>query len=556
MTIQENKDEFLRFRKLEFKVSNGKWLANKDSSKIEFLMPKNYYEPIFENKNSDLKNPKIILHLPIVYNNNISNVWSTFAANAYYTWPTIELDYQELKDKKELIIKSTMKGAWRNGGHTTKDFNVVVKLNEKGISFEVVPENKEFRFTQKYYEGFKDYYANKGIKDGQEVKDEDVPLDKAIYFDTHGTNTFLEYKNNIKNEVFSDNKTNIFDYDNVSFNQFDNPILIKTNYKDGKAFAYNFNQNVPQKWSNGYKTDYEVLSFESQTEAAKEIRSRTFAGGGGSYTILRKVNDDPNDYRYYGLTNQHVVATTFDMWNKPTLNAEKQKTTYLVRAFERQGTELYNSKGLFHGPENMGNIPYDVFWSAISPVDRDLTKTRQKIDAAITIFDIKETILRARRESRFETAEWLENWKNLKPLDFSYDYQYESFFYDNLGLDYTMGSFPWGKPTHYLINRTPYNDDKRISINNTNITRLFFGGGASGSGILNSRGEFVSPINSGNYNSLFSFVMKNRNYDMVGANNDGNPFLKDEAFSIIAHMYRANLFDPRTFNFNKQMEVK
>ncbi|EFF41194.1 MGA_1079 family surface serine endopeptidase [Mycoplasmopsis alligatoris] len=556
MTVQRSRDEFLRYRKLEFKTSNGKWLANKDNTRIEFTIPKNYYEPVFENKNAIVKDQKFLLHLPIMYNNNIAKLWGTFAGISWWTWPKIIIDYNKLKNEREMIIEDQMRGAYQNGWPTTKPFYLKLRLTDKGIEIEVYPKDTTLKFTQKYYSDFGSYYKLKNIPEGALVKDKDVPKDKAIYFDTRGANILLMYTNNIANEVFDDVKSNEFDYDNVTFNKFDNTIFVKTKYKNISAFEYNFNQNVPQKWSSGYKTDYEVLPFESLTREAEDIKARTFASGGGSYTMLRKLNNDPNDYRYLAVTNQHIIGTTFEMWERPLMNPSKTRTTYFRIPFSRPRTDLYNSFADFKSPETVMDIPMDIFWSATSPIGKDLKNTRQKIDVGISVFDIRKIIKKARKESKFEVVSWLENWKNLKPLTFSYDYQDESVFFENLAVDYTIGVFPDGKPAHYLVNRINYGGGSKVRAKNNNITRIFTYFGVSGGGVINSRGEYVAAINSISSDSLYGDLITTMHYDYIGGNNDKNPFSKHEGFSVLAHMYRANLYDPRTFEFNKQMEVK
>ncbi|EFF41257.1 MGA_1079 family surface serine endopeptidase [Mycoplasmopsis alligatoris] len=557
-TIQKENNEFWRLRKLEFNASNGMWLVNKDKTKVEFFMPKEYYEPVFENKQGIIKNAQFRLQLPIMFNNKVSNVWERFGKNRNFSWPVAIFDYETLKNDKKLVINELqMQGAVVNGKVTRENFSINVELTDKGIKFEIIPKNKTYKFTQNYHSDLERGYNSEKYANLTNLTPEQINKDIAIFYDTHGTNIFLEYTSDIQVEKFSEQKTNEFKYKNVTYNQFENPVAIENKYKKDEPFKYNPNQNVEQKWTSGYKPDYEVMPYDSDLDIIKNIGARTFAAAGGSFTVIRKINGDPNDYRYYALSNQHVVTTTFDMWNRPTLDDPNINKKAYIRGFNKHiSNSLFNAPGYSDGHENIKDVPLKVFWSGESPIGKDLTKTNQKYDGNIVIFDIKEAITRAKRESRFELSEWLENWKNLKPLTFTYDYRHDSPFIDNLALDYALGSFPAGKRSHYLINRAKFQNDERISLYQNGITCLYFSGGGSGSGIINSRNEYVGAVNSGNFGYLFAFALGTRNYDYIGGNNDSNPFLKNQAFSILAHMYRANLYDPRTYAFNEQMEVK
>ncbi|EFF41438.1 hypothetical protein [Mycoplasmopsis alligatoris] len=552
LKIQNSENEFSRYRKLEFSWKNGIWKTNIDKTKIEYLFPNDHFKEIFENDKSNVSDRFIHFDLPIFYNNNLKNFKNEFMSKNE-KWAHVILDYSKLKNEKSLTF-SNLKAKGKGFKKEAEiDFTFKATLNENGIHIEITPTNKELKFTQKYDSDVIKGYPNNFNSENEEIDETKVNKDIGIYYDSHATKIALSYKNNIKNENFLNYETNVFDYNKVTFTQENQPFIIRNNYTDETFNKFNFNQNVPYKWSQGYKTNLEILHYDYDFKEFNEVKARVFRSegtSGGTFTMFKKLNDDKNDYKFYVITNEHVARDSFDMLNQPTKFMRK---THLLMHNNHLSNDLYNGERFYQGQYNLETLYLNTFWfNKQNEPDRN----NHYIDAHISIVDIRHMINEAKNSSRHEMAAWLENWMNLKNLDFSYETFYESKHKSNLTYESLYSGFPKSKLYSYMHTRALVYDET-MEFYKDEFLPVFNRPGNSGTSIFNNNGQLWSIINSAYFDvGTIAYLMTNQNVDHYGSNANGNPLLKTYKYSVIAQLYRANAYDPYQFKLFEESKVK
>ncbi|EFF41737.1 MGA_1079 family surface serine endopeptidase [Mycoplasmopsis alligatoris] len=540
--IQNSDTSFLRKRKIEFNTKTGEWNSSFDKKSVNFLMKKMYYEPIFENTKNNLKNRFIYVSLPVFFNNNLLQFKEKYL-NDESRYAQVKIDYNELTKSKKINFNNLeIKGAFFSK-QTTTLINVIVELAEDGIKFLVRPVNNEYKITQNPKKDVDQGYIS---LTGNEVSDKDLKKDIAIYFDKRATKIYLQYENNLSDEKFVDYQTNKFDYEKVTFTQENEPIILRNKSED--IFKFNFNQNVSSKWNEGYKPKLEYLHEDYEFKGAKDIKDRTFAGKFGSWTMLRKLNNDPIDYKYYLITNQHVIGNHIHYDMSKSIVGTTMSSNLIMHAKDFSN-DYFNGEGYWSGAYTTGTEVTE-FWNASSNQKDKNGNGSHSIDANIVIVDIKSTIDKLKRESKFEFAAWLENWSKLEPLKISYENE-EFNIENNLAVDYVFSGFPYGKKANYIYHRVENNSDT-IGFSGDGISPIYHNSGNSGTGVMDNQGNYISIINSGSpRKGLTSWKLAKHNVDYYGLN---DPFKQKNDFSIIAHLLRANAYDPSVYELFEEMK--
>ncbi|EFF41429.1 MGA_1079 family surface serine endopeptidase [Mycoplasmopsis alligatoris] len=552
LKLQNSQNEFSRYRKLEFSWKNGIWKTNTDKSKIEYLLPNDHFKEIFENTSSNVSERLIHLDLPIFFNNGFKSFELQFL-NKSDKWAYATINYDKLRTSKTITISNLKANGQGNKKDNTTEFSLKATLRDDGIFIEIIPSYPGLKFTQNLFKDVLNGYPKDFNSNEDEIDETRVNKDIAIFYDSHATKIALSYKNNIKNENFIDYQTNIFDYDKVTFTQENQPFVTRNKYTNENIYKFNFNQNVPYKWSEGYKTNLEVLHDDYDFKEFNDIKARVFRSEGttgGTFTMFKKLNNDKNDYKFYVITNEHVVEDPFDMLNRPT---KYLKRSHLLMHNNHLTNDLYNGEKFYEGQYNLETLGLTSFWYN---KQNDPKRNNHYIDVHISIVDIKNMINEAKNSSRHEMAAWLENWMNLKDLDFSYETLYESKSKSHLTYESLYSGFPQGKLYSYMHTR-PWVNESIMQFSKDDFLPVFNRPGNSGTSVFNNNGQLWSIINSANFDVTgVAYLMSNPNVDHYGSNANGNPLLKTYKYSVIAQLYRANAYDPYQFKLFEESKVK
>ncbi|EFF41562.1 hypothetical protein MALL_0093, partial [Mycoplasmopsis alligatoris A21JP2] len=141
------------------------------------------------------------------------------------------------------------------------------------------------------------------------------------------------------------------------------------------------------------QNDYNADFYLDEISEDKFLNSRVFKLLNGTATVLSKVSSDPNDLRFYVITNQHVVK------HQP---GTKYKSDILM---PRKNITLEEGDYNFND-YTIANLDFEVVWNLYG--DNDLN---------ISVVDLKEPLKRLKNQGNLLAYNWLNNWKNLKDLE-------------------------------------------------------------------------------------------------------------------------------------------
>ncbi|VEU76761.1 MGA_1079 family surface serine endopeptidase [Mycoplasmopsis columbina] len=457
------------------------------------------------------------------------------------------IDYQELKAKGHIDIYDKTESVFsKNYGPIEIPYHATFTLTSEGIMF-----NFELRDEGSYQ--IVDKNINSVLFDKFRQQDEvnkhwnEFLPEKAMYFDKNGARVEIEYENDIANEVFNSKQTNTYNYTKMDYTPENQPIILyNETYEDEDLFKYDPNQMIKWKWHEGYKLSNTFMNLKYNHPKVKEVMARTFAMNRGSATMLGKVNDDPNDGRFYAITNNHVVG----MRNvpDPTTSVEVQNTTF-TRAGYNIGNNVDNGPGYWGGlyVEKTQIIPV---WTGKNQLDNS-GNSAQFLDITVFIVDINPIIQNATKAGKIETAQWYKNWFNLPNLklnSITKDYQWSTLSKNG---SYTTGEifngWPYGKQGGYIVNRSGKGSvNESFTRKDGYLTPIYFNAGNSGTGVLDADGNYVAAINSGRpLSALVSWYGLRPGVNYFGILEEGENVLDlANKNSLASNIMKFNAYDP------------
>ncbi|VEU68230.1 hypothetical protein [Mycoplasmopsis pulmonis] len=182
-----------------------------------------------------------------------------------------------------------------------------------------------------------------------------------------------------------------------------------------KSNNWNFKTILNKNKDKIYKFDVnEKITKSNDNDIFKMLRKRSFGNRDGSLWAIAKVNDDPNDNRYYVGTNKHV----------PLL----KNTTIVIPKIHENENDI---SSIFNKDKNW-NLKSELFWEASENkiIDgNNLTEDNKNgADLQVGIIDISEFISyyennknKADKENdiNFLISKHFYQWKDLKPIKIS-----------------------------------------------------------------------------------------------------------------------------------------
>ncbi|MGZ9755534.1 MGA_1079 family surface serine endopeptidase [Mycoplasma sp. 246B] len=552
-TIYNAPNNVHRERVLELYWKDALWSINKDTNTIFWTLQHKILDPMFTQNTS---NRKLILSFnggAIIQNGyNIS-----ITENPAFD---VEFDYDEIKEKQ---IVNVAVDVTKNKKKFT--FMVQASWNNNNIDFALWTKNP----------------ANKIIIDPRNATSSVTKeLSGYKFLFANGAATLkVKYDSTQQTEDFHWN-TNAFDYSKIMANTFNQPYLFynKPEYLFDHNI-YNPNQNVSFKFHDGYKMQLESIrlkEYGKYSELVRAIigRSIAYSPGGAIATasMLGKVNNDPNDGRFYVITNHHAQSS--GIWDFSLISGKNlffrtsditisapflQEVTYATRG--RYGWTDYTSAD--------GNEATTI-WIGIQQYNNNgdpllnTNRTPERLDATIIIVDINKQIAKARNEGKFDLALYLENWFKLNNAKIDYTWKYNN-MNSPVTKDVASISYPRANQTAILDHRPArYYVDSTLGMDvgyQQNYAPFYSGAGASGTGRYIGDDSFASLWNSGvgflysvswNYDAL--------NYNYFGVNWNGeHPFELKNKHSFASQIIRANAVNPNKYAlpwFMKQIKEK
>ncbi|MEG7280151.1 hypothetical protein V6B68_01645 [Mesomycoplasma ovipneumoniae str. Black Butte] len=565
--------QVIRNRQIEFNAKDAIW--SQDGKGASWVLKEKYLEKMLENAR-DVKLDLTIYGNVLIQDDNRYNRFTKpgdptiHGSEANYKFPSFTINYSELKRKSGQNIELELPQRYNNtnNGSTplpklTLLLNVTKKLD--GLHFKLSLKGEEYSIIV----GNPVNYVNTTRGYNPFTNNDKFDKNKAFILWNRGAGVNVIYENYEQYEEHT-RRTNLFDYKQISYTQENAPIPFYTDPNVRKN-VYFPNQNVPYEIHNGYlqNNDYINYSTIKSNPQFENNFQRALAFSFGSATMIGKVNNDENDWKFYFITNNHVEnVKNFDQLNNSTTGLPKiyRRYSYIVKPslnFENNVNAGFSYwGGLLKGP-NSSSKPSDKkedpnsgfllsqIWSGLDQQSRDGKEHKgHNIDAAIFVVDVKPLYDEALAQGKYEYANWLKSWLALENMKFNFNGMDYNINHQSLIYDFSIVGFPYGKQSAYVIHRPGLSNYNVMLRHQNGYVPTYFDAGNSGTGILSADNNYISLINSGTPgNSLQGWNYATRGFNYFGVNFNGeHPLDLKNTKSFAAQILRWHLLAPASAN--------
>ncbi|WP_341513349.1 MGA_1079 family surface serine endopeptidase [Mesomycoplasma ovipneumoniae] len=571
--------QVIRNRQIEFNAKDVIW--SQDGKGASWVLKEKYLEKMLENAR-DVKLDLTIYGNVLIQDDNRYNRFTkpgdpTIGNEANYKFPSFTIDYSDLKRKSEQNIELELPQRYNNtsNGSTplpklTLLLNVTKKID--GLHFKLSLKGEEYSIIV----GNPVNYVNTTQGYNPFTNDDKFDKNKAFILWNRGAGVNVIYENYEQYEEHT-RRTNLFDYKQISYTQENAPIPFYTDPNVRKN-VYFPNQNVPYEIHNGYlqNNDYINYSTIKSNPQFENNFQRALAFSFGSATMIGKVNNDENDWKFYFITNNHVEnVKNFDQLNNSTTGLPKtyRRYSYIVKPSLNFGNNVNAGfsywGGLLKGPNSSNNTkpkpiqgqkqeedPNSGFllsqiWSGSDQQSRDGKEHKgHNIDATIFVVDVKPLYDEALAQGKYEYANWLKSWLALENMKFNFNGMDYNINHQSLIYDFSIVGFPYGKQSAYVIHRPGLSNYNVMLRHQNGYVPTYFDAGNSGTGILSANNNYISLINSGTpHNSLQGWNYATRGFNYFGVNFNGeHPLDLKNTKSFAAQILRWHLLAPASAN--------
>ncbi|BBA22166.1 hypothetical protein MBVR141_0195 [Mycoplasmopsis bovirhinis] len=544
-TIQDSTNSIARERVIEPMWDDLLWKLNQRTNIASWTFPKKYLAQTLLKPNARNRIIKFNIHANILINDGLKINRARDANNGINL--NINLD--------ELIASKTLKYVYSAKVSAEESFKYVVSLTwneQKGIEFKIFMEDNSYKI----------------IIDEPEVQNNfQTPFEKerAFLILPAAVSATVQYTNDEEKEDFNVNQ-NRFDYNNIDYNQFNQPI---TFYSDAKYLAnrdvYQPNQNVSYELHNGYKLDAEFMRLEEWRDwdvvenAYLRSLQDDFGGNFGTGGLLGKVNNNPSDATFFYMTNMHIEKAAARNWKhvidnkflKQATGGRNYNMSFILNNNDIESARDYKDTHQYH------DIKVKPLWLADAPVSKDGSKERSPHDMILLSIDLNAKLQEARNRGLMDMVKKTETLMKMP----------------NVGLDipskFRIVSVPmiWeaatlGFPLHYInghITRRPkWTSDNSFSVGWRNYySHIYTGGGSSGSPVYVTKDgthNYLGLITAGTNGSIgdghfsIAYTYDLRYYNLLGVNYEAeNPLTLHNYKSAASQILKAHLNDPSTY---------
>ncbi|WP_341515777.1 MGA_1079 family surface serine endopeptidase [Mesomycoplasma ovipneumoniae] len=571
--------QVIRNRQIEFNAKDAIW--SQDGKGASWVLKEKYLEKMLENAR-DVKLDLTIYGNVLIQDDNRYNRFTkpgnpTIGSEANYKFPSFTINYSDLKRISEQNIELELPQRYNNTytastplPKLTLLLNVTKKLD--GLHFKLSLKGEEYSIIV----GNPVNYVNTTQGYNPFTNNDKFDKNKAFILWDRGAGINVIYENYEQYEEHT-RRTNLFDYKQISYTQENAPIPFYTDPNVRKN-VYFPNQNVPYEIHNGYlqNNDYINYSTIKSNPQFENNFQRALAFSFGSATMIGKVNNDENDWKFYFITNNHVEnVKNFDQLNNSTTGLPKtyRRYSYIVKPslnFENNVNAGFSYwGGLLKGPNSSNNTkpkptqgqkqeedPNSGFllsqiWSGSDQQSRDGKEHKgHNIDATIFVVDVKPLYDEALAQGKYEYANWLKSWLALENMKFNFNGMDYNINHQSLIYDFSIVGFPYGKQSAYVIHRPGLSNYNVMLRHQNGYVPTYFDAGNSGTGILSADNNYISLINSGTPgNSLQGWNYATRGFNYFGVNFNGeHPLDLKNTKSFAAQILRWHLLAPASAN--------
>ncbi|UWD34454.1 hypothetical protein NX772_01325 [Mesomycoplasma molare] len=538
-TIQDSKNSITRERVIEPFWKDLIWSLDKNINTAYWTLKKKYLEQTFLRTNTKNR----ILKFNILANSLVNNSSKDSRVRNFDNSISLEVNFDDLIKKQSIEFRKT---SYAND----LKINYFINLSwneEKGIDFKISMEDND----------------NKIIIDEPEAQrfEQGITFDRtrAFIILPAAVKTVISYTNDEELEDFKQNQ-NRFDYNEVEYNEYNQPILFSSDLEFQKnREIYHPNQNVKFKLHEGYKLNVDYLRVRQYRgwDIVETAYSRAALYDGstffGTIGFLGKVNNNPNDATFYVLTNHHVEGSGLSNFNDVVGNnflAVRNGRNYAF-APDRIGSNVnrfYNLRT--SGATSIFNNQIKIIWTGKEQISKDGRVTNKTQDLTMFVIDLNSKLREARSAGNMQVVWKIENLMKKSNVKMDIDYRFGEMSVPNIREISTMG---WpGTRYSGSINRRPAlasDTTIRVSVQN-NYVQVYNGGGASGSGMFLNDDSYIATWTAGSGGPWSQgYRYDDRSYNFFGINwENENPLTLKNYRSVASQIFKANLRYPEKFD--------
>ncbi|BBA22205.1 hypothetical protein MBVR141_0263 [Mycoplasmopsis bovirhinis] len=546
-TIQDSSTSITRERVIEPMWDDLLWDLNQRTNIASWTFKRKYLEQTLLKPNARNREIKFKLLANVLINDKDKNNRLRDLSNGIDI--NVDLDNLIASKSKKFVYTTTVS--------EQESFKYVVSLtwNENtGIEFKIFMEDNSYKI----------------IIDEPEVQNHfktDFEKERAFIILPAAASITVKYTNDEEKEDFNVNQ-NRFDYNNMDYNQFNQPI---TFFSDAKYLAnrdvYQPNQNVPYELHNGYKLDAEFMRLEEWRDwnVVDNAYLRAFqysASTSGTGGFLAKTNDNPNDATFYYLTNMHVetqAARTFDdVIGENFLKDYVAK--YYFLAYQLINTTLERNKQYTSTHYVAGNIPIKALWLAHSQESKDGKKTREPHDMILLSIDLNKELKNARNSGKMDIVSKIERIMKMPNISMDVPSKFRIVSVPMIWEAATLG-FPHTKLSGSITRRPKNIQDNSYQTGWRDYYSHIYGGpGSSGSpvyvekdgklsyfGLMTAASSHTFGIGKNEYSIFYSYDL--REYNLLGINPDNeHPLSLQNYKSAASQIFKAHLNSPDVYD--------
>ncbi|WP_069099044.1 MGA_1079 family surface serine endopeptidase [Mesomycoplasma ovipneumoniae] len=559
VTLFDSGNEVTRSREIEPYYKDLYWNYDNSTKTAKWTLKEKYFSETFLKNNP--KNRKINLQLfaNALVQNTQRLTRITGGKDLTTNKPTkggydFSFDFEKLASGQIIVITEKTKNVFfEDSRKKFEDFSFNLSaqyIKDQGIEFKLWLNNSDLGLIVDNVLN----HVEKGAGFYSSPKFDTFDPKKAFIIHKAGARIHIEYTNSLENEDFG-SKTNQFDYQNIDYTNEEQPISFFTNSEAYNLEKYNPNQNVSYKLHEGYLQDLDFLHKSWDTKnfpLAKNLLSRTFGFTFGSATMLAKVNNDPNDGKFYIITNNHVEGGgSFDLNSLLGNDLTKflSNSRYMAIGSKYYANSIDGGYSYWGGQNSVKNVPAWLVWTGTRQPDVN-EKNPKFVDITVLIVDIKPLIQTAYEKGEFQKAAWLLNWYKLPNLKLNTNGQSDLTFFGQNVKHFGMNGFPYAKQSGYIINRANSNQQNISISNQKGYTPTYFNAGNSGTGVLGLNDEYISTINAGSpltFLQSWNYSTESHNYFGINWQNEKPLELKNK-FSLSAMIMRLNAQNPLEYS--------
>ncbi|QBF34713.1 hypothetical protein EG856_02170 [Mycoplasmopsis phocirhinis] len=543
-TLKLSPNKIVRERIIEQYYKDVFWQHNKKTNSASWTLLKKYLDKTFLQPNTTQRSIKLHLYANVLFfdENKVKRI------NDENQGLNLTIDFEQLLKQKNQYFD------WQTTINETEklEIRVVYEWDEnEGIKFRIYPKNSDYKIKVE----ISDLVQNKQYTN--------FDAQNAFIIHPSGAKITLHYVNNVEEENFGTH-TNQINYNKVLFTQVNQPITIYNPETEYEYNHYNPNQNVDFKLHSGYKLNSERFRYSeyqnnelSKSTYDRSLLLRYISNRGtiisGTASVIAKVNSDPNDYKFYLITNRHVNGGDLNDFSQikdeNLLLSRKNRTLAFVTNLV--GNKIIHNYNYNNITNRVSGLEEKLIYVGINQSNETDNNTNLKPDLSVFVVDLKQEYLKAKRNGYLFVAWKIENLMQKTNVNLDINYHYTNIISPVI-LPSVGSGYPSLNLTSWISNRPKFINGNSVRFEtHSYFPSINFSSGSSGSGFYTTEDSLLGLINVvvTNYVWTQGPLYAGKDFNYLGINFDGqNPLELQNKNSLGLQILRASLAHPNEYD--------